>query len=101
MAGSGESALITGADESGRVAGTDEGARLAGADEKGYLVGGSEDISVAGNFEDARLHGGLAKLSCSIVPECSGFKLNGYHPTEINVLTASGTKLTPTSCVTW
>jgi hypothetical protein len=35
------------------------------------------------------------------VPECSGFQLIGYKPKQIMVLTATGQKPVPASCVTW
>ncbi len=112
LAGAGEKeGRLTGAVEEGHLAGDFEKGHLAGAVEEGHLVGDSEEGNLTGAGEkggnltgageEGHLVGDFAELSCRIVPECPGFQLIGYEPQQIMVLTASGQKSVPTSCVTW
>jgi len=117
--GAGEDGRIQGAGEDGRIQGAGEEGHVAGASEEGRVAGASEESNVAGVGENSRvggasesgrlegagergfLSGGSVKLSCRIVPECSGFQLIGYEPDQILVLTSTGKKSVPASCITW
>jgi hypothetical protein len=101
LAGAGEGDRLAGAGEGDRLAGAGEGDRLVGAGEGDRLAGAGEGDQLAGNSEGAQLSGNFAKLSCSIVPGCTGFQITGYESKEIKVYTRNGLKLVPSACVTW
>jgi hypothetical protein len=92
---------INKADEEGSLAKADEEGSLAKADEEGSLAKADEEDSLAKADEKSFLVGDFSKLSCRIVPECSGFQVTGYAPKQIKILTETGQKSVPTSCVTW
>jgi hypothetical protein len=102
LAGRGErEGSLAGANEKGQLHGEAEQGQLNGTSEQGQLHGAKEEGHLAGSNEKGRLSGDFAKLSCRIVPECSGFQLIGYAPPQIMVLTASGQMSVPTNCITW
>jgi hypothetical protein len=99
--GASEEGLLTGIGEKGQLAGVGEEGHLDGANEKSQLAGADEEGRLDGASEEGRLAGDFAELSCRIVPGCPGFQLIAYEPKQITILTATGQKSVPTSCVTW
>ena len=66
--------------------------RVVGVGEEGHVVGVGEDSHISNDF---------SKLTCRVVPECSGYQLIGYPPEQINISIGNRRKSIPTDCIIW
>ncbi|CAK8724422.1 Collagen triple helix repeat-containing protein [Candidatus Electrothrix laxa] len=101
VVGSGEDGRVVGSGEDGRVVGSGEDGRVVGDGENGRVVGDGEYGRVIGDGETGDISGDFSKLSCRIVPECSGYQLIGYPPKQIDISNGNRRKSVSTSCIIW
>ena len=85
----------------GRVVGVGEEGRVIGVGEKGRVVGVGEESQVVGVGEAGHISSDFSKLSCRVVPECSGYQLIGYPPEQIDISIGNRRKSISTDCIIW